>query len=208
MARAVTFPADDGAGLSGRLYGDGPTIVVLSNMGDNDPEPWDRFAAGLAIPGVRVLTYAYRYPTRSRSFTSANADEAVRDLTGAVAFARQQGASRLVLVGASLGGMAVAKTAAAAQADAVVIMSAPNRRTEFDLQVTDADIAAVAAPKLFVVSEDDPNVPPAQTRPLFDAAAQPKRWQAYPGRAHGTELLSGPHAAAVRQLLTEFITSA
>ena len=207
IGREVTFPAADGAPLRGRLYGGGPTFVVLANMSDNDPVPWDRFGGTVAGPGIAVLTFAYRYPTRPRSFTSANADEAVLDLTGAIAFARQQGPIRLVLIGASLGGMAVAKTAAAARADAVVIIGAPNRRIEFDLQVTDRDIAAITAPKLFIVSEDDPNVPPAQTRPLFEAAAEPKRWQAYPGRAHGTDLLDGADANGVRRLLTEFITA-
>ena len=82
--------------------------------------------------------------------------------------------ARLVLVGASLGGMAVAKRAAALAAAAVVIVGAPPGRSAFALRVSDAEMAAVTAPKLFVVSADDANVPPAQTRPVrqFEAPAQ------------------------------------
>jgi predicted alpha/beta hydrolase len=126
------------------------TTVVLSNMSDNDPAAWETFAAGLASPTVGVLTYAYRYPVGGAGFTSDDADDAVRDLNGAVAYARQRApGTRLVLIGASLGGMAVAKRAKALDADAVVIIGAPNRRPEFALRVTDAEIAGspIRAPR-------------------------------------------------------------
>jgi hypothetical protein len=58
------------------------------------------------------------------------------------------------------------------------------------------------------VSADDANVPPEQTRPLFDAAREPKRWQSYPGTAHGTQLLASSHGEEVRRLLIEFVTAA
>ena len=51
------------------------------------------------------------------------------------------------------------------------------------------------------------HVPPEQTRPLFDAAREPKRWQSYPGTAHGTQLLTSPHGPEVKRLLTEFVSA-
>jgi dienelactone hydrolase len=211
-AQAVTFPGGGGATLSGKWFGGGPrasTTVVLSNMSDNNPAAWERFAAELATPDVGVLTYSYSYSYRGGpDFISADADAAVRDLNGAVAYARQRAAgSRLVLVGASLGGMAVAKRAAALHADAVVVIGSPNRRPEFDLRVTNAEVAAITVPKLFIVSADDSEVPPEQSRLLFDAAGEPKRWQSYPGTAHGTQLLTSTHAEDVRRLLVEFIAA-
>jgi fermentation-respiration switch protein FrsA (DUF1100 family) len=209
---AVTFPAPGGATLSGKWFGGGPgasTTVVLSNMSDNDAAAWEAFAAEFATPDVGVLTYSYSYSYRGGpDFISADADTAVRDLNGAVAYVRQRvPKARLVLIGASLGGMAVAKRAAALDADAVVIIGSPNRRPEFALRVTDAEMAAVTAPKLFIVSADDTEVPPEQSRLLFDAAREPKRWQSYPGTAHGTQLLTSPHGGELTRLLTEFVTA-
>src|SRR5262245_60901106 len=66
--RTVNFAASDGTQLTGTLYGAGATAVVLSNMGDNDPAPWDAFAPQLADRGYMVLTYKYRYPTNTSRF--------------------------------------------------------------------------------------------------------------------------------------------
>src|SRR5215469_11482368 len=87
-AQAVTFPAADGVTLHGKLFGHGPTTVVLSNMGDNDPAEWEAFAPLLAVRGYSVLTYNFRYPAYTNSFTPAMAVGTVPDLTGAVAFVR------------------------------------------------------------------------------------------------------------------------
>jgi pimeloyl-ACP methyl ester carboxylesterase len=205
--QAVTFAAEDGTTLNGRWYGDGSTAVVLANMSDNDPAAWDAYAPELAGSGVSVLTFSYRY-AGGRGFSSDDADNAVRDLEAAVAYTLSRGAERLVLVGASLGGMAVAKLADPVGADAVIILGAPNRRSEFALRVTDAEMAAITAPKLFIVSEDDPNVPPEQTRPLYDAAKAPRRWVSFPSTAHGTQLLASPHGDQVRRLIAEACAAA
>jgi esterase/lipase len=203
----VSFATADGGTVAGHRFGSGPTAVVLSNMGDNDETDWQRFAPTLAAPGYSVLTYSYRYPVRVRSLTAAMARDAVADLRGAVAFARTQGARRVILVGASLGGMLTAKVAGALAVDGAVIMAAPADRRDFDLRVEDAELAAIAAPKLFVVSEADATVDPAETRQLFDRAPEPKRWQSFPGTAHGTRLFATAAADDLTQLLVEFVRS-
>src|SRR6188474_1775374 len=93
LVRAVAFPAKGGATLHGTWFAvgaDASTTVVLSNVCDNDPAAWETFAAQLARPSIAVLTYAYRYPVGGAGFTSSYADDAVRDLNGAVAYARQR----------------------------------------------------------------------------------------------------------------------
>src|SRR5262245_54953390 len=89
----VTFPTADGIMLTGSRFGAGRTAVVLSNMGDNDPQPWQTFAPLLAARGYLVLTYSYRYPLRTNAFTADMAIATVADLRGAVAFVRTLGAS-------------------------------------------------------------------------------------------------------------------
>jgi len=205
-AEPVTFAAADGLTVTGRLHGIGTTAVVLSNMGDNDPAAWARFAPTLAARGYSVLTYSYRYPIRTPSLTAAMARGAVDDLRGAVAFVRARGASRVVLIGASLGGMVTAKVAGAQKADAVVVIAAPADRPDFDLRVEDAELSAITGPSLFIASDNDSTVAAVETRRLYDAAPQPKRWQTFASAAHGTQLLNSTLAEDFRRLLLDFVT--
>lgn len=206
-ARAVTIPTADGATLSGRVYGSGPTAVVLSNMGDNNPAPWDGFAALLAGRGYTVLTYAYRYPTPSRTFTAAMAGDTVTDLRAAVDFVRGAGATRVALVGASLGGMATAKLAGSVGATAMVLVANPADLPDYDFHVTDQELAALTMPKLVIASTGDTTVPAAATRALYDRAPEPKQFHEYPSPAHGVGLFSTEHAADLRQRLTDFVVA-
>ena len=79
----------------------------------------------------------------------------VADLRGAAAGARGLGAQRLVLVGASLGGITTGKRAGALGAAAMVVISAEQDLAEYGLVVSAADLAAMTGPKLFVASQGD-----------------------------------------------------
>jgi uncharacterized protein len=205
-AEPVTFAAADGVTVRGTVFGTGATGVVLSNMGDNDPAAWERFAPHLAVEGYTVLTYAYRYPARPRSLTPEMARGALEDLHGAAAYLRSRGATRIVLIGASLGGMVTAKAAKGTRADAVAIIAAPADRPDFDLSVAPADLRAVTGPKLFIASDNDATVAAAETRTIFDRAPEPKTWRSFPGTAHGTQLLDTEQAETFRRTIIEFVT--
>jgi pimeloyl-ACP methyl ester carboxylesterase len=191
---AVTFPAADGVSLHGNSYGGGPTAVILANMGDNDPSGWDAYAPLLADSRYRVLTFSFRYPLHTNAFTTAYAQATVPDLLGAVAYARQGGAVRVVLIGASLGGITVGKVGAQVGAAAVVIISAEQDLSEFGLVVSPAELAGLTMPKLFIASEQDTNTPYALTKQYYDNAPEPKQFHSYPGSTHGVGLLApGQH---------------
>lgn len=205
--RAVTFNAADNIALTGTLYGSGATAVVLSNMGDNDPSAWDAFAPGLAARGYIVLTYKFRYPTNSPTFDSGMAHHTLDDLRAAIAFVRGQGAQKLVLVGASLGGMATAKVAAVENPAAMVILASPVDLAAYDFRVEESELKAITAPKLFIGSEGDTTVPFAETRRMFDLAPGPKELQSYPGPAHGVHIFQTKHGDGLRERLITFITA-
>lgn len=201
----VTFATADGTTLTGTLYGAGSTALILSNMGDNDPAAWEREAPLFAKEGYMVLTYSFRYPARTARFTATMAKQTVDDLQAAVAFVRAQGAKTIVLLGASLGGMATAKVAASIQPAAMVVISAPADLLEFDFQVSAAELVAITMPKLLIASEDDTIVPSAATQQMFDLAAEPKEMVVYPGSAHGVQLFATNAAAELRQRLLTFV---
>lgn len=203
--RAVSFPADGGVVLRGVVYGQGRTAVLLSNMGDNDPGPWQRFAPLLAARGYRVLSYSFRYaPTAP--FNATAAGDTVRDASAAIAYLRSTGADRIVLIGASLGGMASAKASTSTAVAGLIVLSSPAELTGYGLVVTSGDLGS-AAPKLFVAIDADPAVPPAATRALYDLAAPPKQWRTFPGTAHGVRSFEASNGAEIRAALVDFVTS-
>jgi pimeloyl-ACP methyl ester carboxylesterase len=204
---AVTFPAEDGVALEGRVFGSGTTAVVLSNMGDNDPEPWRTFAPLLADRGYLVLSYSFRYPKRTNSFTEAMARGTVPDLLGAIAYVRGLGATRVVLIGASLGGIAVGKVAGASRAAAVVVLASPQELADYGLVVTPAELAAITAPKLFIASEEDTNARFEDTRAYFENAPEPKQFHSFTGGVHGVLLFATGQGDELRQLLLSFVTT-
>jgi uncharacterized protein len=204
---AAVIETSDGVRLTGRVYGRGPTAVVLSNMGDNDPGAWETFAPTLAARGYTVLTYSFRYPRRTTTFTAEFAAATVTDLRGAIALMRRRGATRLVLIGASLGGLATAKVAGGAGAAAVVIIAAPSGLPAYGFAVDPAEMAALTMPSLFASSVDDPIVPLAQTTSLYDRAPGPKQLQTYPGTAHGVQIFATASGDALRQRLVDFVTA-
>ncbi len=201
-ARAVSFVTEDGVTLGGTLYGSGPTAVIFSHMFPTDQTSWAAMARELAGQGYLVLTYDFRgYGTSQGKREISKLD---RDLRAAVAFVRTQGAAKLVLVGASMGGTATAKVAAADKPAAVVIISTP---TSFQgLTVSDDEVKAITAPKLFIGSEGDGAT--RTTLHMFDVAPEPKEKHVYPGSGHGTFIFDSEYGADLRQRLIQFIETA
>jgi hypothetical protein len=54
------------------------------------------------------------------------------------------------------------------------------------LEVSDAELGAIASPKLVISSEGDDYI--AGTLHLYDASPEPREKHIYPGDLHGTEL--------------------
>lgn len=200
----VRFTAEDGTELHGRLAGSGDTVAVLANMGDNDPTAWEPLAEALVRAGFQVLTYSYRYPTDTSSFTAATADQALADTRAALAFAETRG-TRLVLVGASLGGMMLARLGGGSGAAALVVVASPPDLPDYGFAVTDAELAALTMPTLFLSARDDDTVPLAATRRLYAAVPGPKRLLTYPGTLHALRLLGGPDAQRFTAAIVGFL---
>jgi pimeloyl-ACP methyl ester carboxylesterase len=197
--RAVTFTSDDGITLSGTLYGSGASAVVFSHMFPTDQTSWTLLAQDLAGRGYMVLTYDFRGYGKSQGAKEVSKID--HDLRAAVAFVRAQGATRLVLVGASMGGMATAKVAAVENPAAVVIMSAP--QSFAGLVVSDDEVKAISAPKLFIGSEQDGAT--SATLHMAEVASAPKDKYIYPGSGHGTYIFDTKYGADLTQRIIQFI---
>ncbi len=191
--RIVTFQSEDGISLSGTLYGSGEVGVVLSHMFPTDQTSWADIAQKMADLGYLVLTYDFR--GYGHSGGQVQIDQIDKDLRAAVAFIRQQGAGKMVLVGASMGGTVTVKVAAAdPDFAAIVVWSSPLAFRGLTAELSEA--AALTMPALFLGAEADPAT--TDTQRMSEAAPNAELF-IYTGDGHGTfalEMAQGPEVEA------------
>lgn len=197
-ATAVTFDAKatrDGATsikLEGAVWGEGPAAVVFAHDYPKTQDAWAMFAQRISARRFMALTFNFRGYGQSAGFKDPSG--AVLDLEGAIEKARQLGAKRIILVGASMGGTAALIVASRMDVAAVVSVSAPESFRGLDAT---ADVKGLRAPALFVAAEGDPAGAAEAARRLAGAAPEPKRLEIEQGSAaHGTDLLSTERVAA------------
>lgn len=153
----------------------------------------------LAAQGYAVLTYDFRGNGDSEGPSDIWSLDV--DLRAAVAFARQQGATNIVLMGASMGGTASLKVATEEQVTAVISLSGPQ---SFSVSVSDQEIQTLRIPKLFLASQTDtPYVTDAQH--MYEIASQPKELFIYPGDNHGTDIFGGTNGDEPAQRIFHFL---
>ncbi|HJQ15125.1 MAG TPA: alpha/beta hydrolase [Anaerolineales bacterium] len=199
----VSFETPDGATITGELYGSGDTAVIFSVMGNCKPG-WRELAQLTAAQELMALTYPWRGCRESGRAEQDELQKFVDDARGAINFVREQGAEKIILAGASLGGLASAKLAIESGASGLIVVASPQSIPEWGFEIEAADLNT-DIPKLFITAENDPTVPASATRELHDLAAEPKEWQVYPGDVHGTDIFETESGEAMQQRILEFI---
>lgn len=163
-SHAVTFNTADGAEVNGELYGSGTTAVIFSVMGNCKPG-WREFAQLVAAQGFMALTYQWHGCRESGSANETELQKFVDDARAAINFVRAQGAEKVILVGASLGGLASAKLAIESQASGIVVVASPVGTPQWDFEIEPSDLAT-DIPKLFITAENDNTVSSDATRAI------------------------------------------
>lgn len=203
------FRAGDGTTLVGHRFGGkkpgARTAVVLAHMSVGDLCQWVPFARSLAAKGY----FAFPFDLRGHGFSKGaqNHRRSPADVVAAVRAVRALGAKKVIVVGASLGGIAAVMAAPTIRPalTGVVAVSAPVAIAG-ELDALPA-VGRLGIPTLYVAAEEDQNPPydfAADARTLFDATGTAeKRLEVVPGALHGTFLVMG--SAAVRALLLDFL---
>ena len=111
--------------------------------------------------------------------------------------------SRIFIAGASLGAEAAILIAAQHPVAGIICISVPISFGGLDVSQA---IRQVKAPILFVTSTDDSLVA-GQPEILYKSATAPKSFESFPGRAHGTTILHGPHSQELQSLMLRFIAA-
>jgi esterase/lipase len=197
--RSVHFLTPDHIQLAGLLYGQGKTAVICSHELRATKAIWGLtgIAQRLVQHGYAVLAYDFR--GNGDSAGTADTSKNDIDLRAAIAFMRQQGATKIVLLGSSMGGTATLKVAAHEQVAALATLSAPQ---DFGTPVSDAEVKSISAPKLFINSQDDTYA--SDTQHMYDIASQPKELHLYSGGAHGIVIFYGDYGSDLTQRILNF----
>jgi pimeloyl-ACP methyl ester carboxylesterase len=183
--------------IEARLWGRGENIVVLSGAESDGHDAWEPLIEAADTDCYAIVTY-----------TCPDGTDAARALGEVLDFIesgeRPVPADRVILLGASLGGVASLR-AASERGDerivAVVAISVPAER-DGERLCSDADLRMITAPKLFITTEFDDIV--EETRNVFAVVEDPRHITIYPGGAHGTEIFR-EHTESLAGQLTEYI---
>jgi len=188
--------------LSGVERGRGRVGVVLAHMLSSSQGAWSPIVGDIVDAGFHVLTFDFR--GHGLSDGTRDPSRADLDLAGAVAKLRSLGASRVLVVGASMGGTAALVVAATEDLAAVVTLSAPAKIDSLD---AGAVIGKVTEPTLFIAGEKDDARYTDAARSLYAAAHGPKHLEVVSGTgAHGTNLLTDKNAAnTVKARIMDFL---
>lgn len=198
VATNARFRTTDGARLQGAVLGRGKTGVVFAHQVAGDRCQWLPFARELVGKGYRVLLFDMRGYGASTGNANVRPD---RDVLAAARELRRRGATKVVLVGASMGGTGVVAAAPLVRPAiaGVVELSAP---TGFG--GVNALIAArkLTRPALFVAGRDDGDFA-AASRTLYRATKTPDKKLVIASTSwHGVDLVSLP---PVKKIVLDFL---
>jgi hypothetical protein len=83
--------------VNGKIYGSGDIAIIFSNMDTNEQNEWSPIIGGLISDRYMGLTYDY----------PEHMDDQSEILEKVISFVRSLGAKKIVLIGASRGGVRV-----------------------------------------------------------------------------------------------------
>jgi alpha-beta hydrolase superfamily lysophospholipase len=185
----VSFAASDGVTINGLALGEGKVGVVLGHQMYSSYCEWYEFAQELAGKGYAVLAIDFRGYGTSRAPARGSTTALDADVRGAAAELRRRGSTRVVAIGASMGGTAVVVAASRPRSgvDGVVSLSGPARFVGLNAQ---AAVKRLVVPARFVAAKLDGRFP-GEAKALSRATrSKDKALLLLPGAGHGSSLLA------------------
>ncbi len=203
-ATSVSVRASDGVTLNGRLWTRDPRriVIYLHEYRDNQTTWWPAAEQGAtADPSALTLDF------RGHGTSEGDPDDVggvARDADAAIAFAREHGYDRAVIVGSGMGATAGIIAASNQPRVAVLALSAPS---EFADLRADQAIGGLASRIALMASEGDLSARESIAEFRKRATIPASRVVVLKGIDHGEALLTGDQApdgmSAFRRLLAE-----
>lgn len=203
--RLVSFPTEDGGTISGHVYGEGKSGVVLVHGGRFKKESWREQANQLTKAGFRVLSIDLRGYGQSKGPGQEDIFSAPlhQDVLAAVRYLRKEGAKTVSVIGGSLGGGAGADAVTEAkpgEIDRIVTLGGlmGNKRPE-----------KLNIPLLLIITKDDtsgsgPRLPGVQA--AFDKVPPGKKQIVIlEGSAHAQFMFDTDQSEKIMKMIVEFL---
>jgi predicted small lipoprotein YifL len=198
------FGTADGVTLHGTLFGgEASTGIVLAPNYPGGAASWQPFAGAAAERGYRALAFDLR--GHGESGGEADLAAAPDDVAAAVAFLREQGVERIILMGGGEGAMAVILAAASGEDIAGLAAISPMREDD-GLAVAEADLAGLNIPSLWIGARTD--MEHDAEGMAGQAGGEPEVWIYEGSSLHGTYLFEGIDAPDLTERLLGFAESA
>jgi alpha-beta hydrolase superfamily lysophospholipase len=203
-ARPLWLETGDGVRLYAVAAGNGPTAAVLAHQGRSNLCDTLDYAKTLLASGLRIVAFDFRGNGLSQRPTR-NAFALGRDLAATVARAHADGAERVFLIGASMGGAAVVQNSAGLPVAGLVSLSGTRLWPGFGINKPGP--GALRAPFLYLGSRNDSRAPLKEALAIFHkAGSHDKRRVLHAGSLHGWQLVQdAPFAAKARALILAWI---
>lgn len=187
---AIQIPSTGGT-IEAVIYGNGPKVVILSNMDPNEKESWAPIIPEFVAQKYTVISYQY----------NRKGQERLNDLLDVLAYVKEQNYSEICLVGACRGGVISIQAAANSESHsgivAVAALAVPIQYEGVTFYSKE-QLSSITMPKLLINTEGDYSA--TETREMYDVFVEPKAMFFHPGEAHGTDLFK---TADSRMLLTD-----
>ena len=180
----IIFDGSDNRNLTGTLYGEGETAILLANMSIGGQKQWNPLVAAVNPQKFTTVTFDYR-----------TINDVSPDMQHILGWLRQEGFERIICIGASLGTQACSSIALEPEMAGIVLIAG---------SVHFGSVAEAVYPKLFIAGELDPGAFNIQTG--YERAAEPKELVIFEdNRAHGTDLFSSTDSGKFLTLLLDFV---
>ena len=177
--------------IDGRIFGAGDRVIIFSNMDTNDQNEWNPIIDGLISDKATIFTYDY----------PEHMDDPYGTLEDVISFVGDSGAKKIILIGASRGGVASIKVAARnVDSNSIVGVVAFSAPIEYEGPVfySEAELNGIKIPKLLINSENDAGA--GDNRKMIEIFREPGELLFYPGAAHGTELFRKESDSIIKKL--------
>jgi hypothetical protein len=207
LENEVTFTTEDGVQLAGTLFGEGEPTVILAHQGTTgaDQTTWHAFAQVLEEHGYTALTFDFRGNGQSSGLPNRNKLDL--DLAAALQFIRNQGHTRIVCIGASMGGTTCIRKALDGEEFEGLVTLGSAMITEYGtgIQVSEEELGSLTLPKLFITADKDNYLVVHDTTRMYESSPEPKELYLIPGWVHGTDLFDTDASDELTTILLEFL---
>lgn len=184
--REIIFDESGNRALSGTLYGEGETTILLANMSVGGERQWSPLVAEVDRDRFTAVTFNYR-----------NINDPAEDIALILGWLREAGFGRVICIGASMGTRACNSIAREPEIAGLVLIAG---------SVHHASVAEAAYPKLFISGALD--VWAFDIQRGFEQAAEPRELVLFEeNRAHGTDLFSSKDGEQFLDSLIDFVNS-